>query len=46
MDYRLKTGHFKQKFSDGGDETDWTGGETTKIVYWNQMNLSQAISRT
>lgn len=30
MDYRLKTGHFKQKLSDGGDEIDWAGDETTK----------------
>lgn len=46
MDYRLKTGHFKQKLSDGGDEIDWARDETTKIAHWNQMNLSLAIGST
>lgn len=46
MDYRLKTGHYKQKLSDGGNENDWAEDETTKIAYWDQMNLSLAICRT
>lgn len=29
MDYRLKTGHYKQKLGDRGNENDWTEDETT-----------------
>lgn len=31
MNYKLKTGHLKQKkFGDGGDEINWAGDETTQ----------------